>query len=316
MSNIDSTLMKGLYFLTNIHYPNIINAELVRLIFHIFGIFLLTKTGVKYILTGNNLQIMQRLINRFRYDGQNKNVIEVKDRSTYFNIGSIKIVIHYLNLLSQFIRIYNFKPFCNHKTLHKIHKNLLIHLKYYANVTDTEESQIEFKHQLKEGLEIFNNLSNFYRFDEYENIKLDIINLFQETPFNFLKNENIAKWFDRTIMDLENPAFIKRRRLDLNLYFQFLEVVTKNTFYVYYYDIYMQKLINSVIGFIDLENFYDIIIASSELMSFKQRTVLLKFIRIFHLIEILDPIEYLNKENLLTMKKLRKISFLIKIQKK
>lgn len=84
ISQIDETLFKGLIFLTNIKYPNIITPEIVRLYFHFLGLFLLTKRGVKYILLGKNIQNIVKLIHRLRYEANNKNVIESKGRTSFF----------------------------------------------------------------------------------------------------------------------------------------------------------------------------------------------------------------------------------------
>ena len=300
VSQIDETLFKGLIFLTNIHFPNIITPELVRLYMHFLGLFLLTKRGVKYILMGKNMKNIHRLLNRFRYDGKNKNLVENKGRSTSFNVNSIKVVIHYLCLISKFIKLYNIKTILNHKVLPNYQKSLIIHLKYYANNLDNEDAQIEFKQQLKESLEIFNNLFEFYTYNEFEYIKFDFIDIFKNCPLKLLNPEFFQKWFDRTTIDFEDPVFKKRRKWDLAFYFQFLELISKNTFYVYNNDVYGKKLIGWLKVFIDIENFTHIMNTSNDLISFTQRTTLLNFFRTYYLIDYLDQTNYLKKTHLLT----------------
>ena len=72
MLQVDESLFKGFFFLTNIHFPNIINHELVKLFFDFLFLFFLTKKGVMYILTGKNIQVIQRCINRFKFDEKKK----------------------------------------------------------------------------------------------------------------------------------------------------------------------------------------------------------------------------------------------------
>jgi hypothetical protein len=254
VSQIDETLFKGLKFLTNIHFPNIISHELVRLYFHFLGLFLLTKRGVKYILIGKNLKNIQRLLNRFRYDGKNKNLAETKGRTSFFNVNSIKVVIHYLCLLSKFLKIYNIRTIIMHKALPGFQKSLIAHIKYYANYIDNEDSQIEFKQQLKESLEIFNNLFEFFTYNEFEYIKFDLIDIFRNCPLKLLTPDFLQKWLDRASIDFEDPVFQKRRKWDLAFYFEFFELISKNTFYLYENDVYGKKIIDWLKIFIDIDN--------------------------------------------------------------
>ena len=300
ISQIDETLFKGLRFLTNIHFPNIISHELVRLFFHFLGLFLMTKRGIRYILMGKNVKNIQRFINRLRYDPKNKNLVETKDRTTYFNVNSIKVVIHYFCLISHFIRLYNIKTINMHKALPKFQKSIITHIKYFAQNLDNEDAQIEFKQQLKECLEIFNNLFEFYTYNEFEYIKFDLIDIFKTCPIKLLNPEFFLKWFENTSFDDEDDQFKKRRKWDLAFYFQFFELITKNTFYVYENDVYGQKLIGWLKTFIDIDNIYHLLLNSNELFSFYQKTILLKFIRTYYFIDYLNQVNYLKKKNLLT----------------
>ena len=300
ISQIDETLFKGLIFLTNIKYPNIITPELVRLYFHFLGLFLLTKRGVKYILLGKNLQNILKLIHRLRYEANNKNIIESKSRTSFFNINSIKVVIHYFNLITKLVKIYNIKALYQHKSLIKFQKNLIQHIKYYANHVDNEESQIEFKLQLKETLEIFNNLYEFYTYNEYETIKYDFIDIFKNCSLKLLNPDIFQKWFDKDSMNFDEPNFKKRRKWDLAFYFQFFELISKNQFYVYNNDVSGKKCIGWLLVFIDIENLAEIMNNNYELFSYEQKTILMNFIRIYYTLDYLNQIDYMEKNQLLT----------------
>ena len=300
VSQIDETLFKGLRFLTNIHFPNIISHELVRLYFHFLGLFLLTKRGIRYVLMGKNLKNIQRLINRFRFDPKNKNLVETKGRTTFFNVNSIKVVIHYFCLLSNFIRIYNIQSINQHKALPKFQKSILIHLKYYSSNVDNEDAQIEFKQQLKECLEIFNNLHRFYTYNEFEIIKFDLIENFKKCSLKLLNPELFQKWFDKTSLDFDDPTFKKRRKWDLAFYFQFFKLISKETFYVYDNDVKGKKLIEWLKSFIDIETLSFILNTSNELFSCEYKTTLFHFIRTYYLVDELNQVNYLKKNNLLT----------------
>ena len=300
ISQIDETLFKGLIFLINLKYPNIITHELVRLYFHFLGLFLLTRRGVKYILLGKNIQNIVKLIHRLRYEQNNKNIIESKNRTSFFNVNSIKVVIHYLCLICKLVKIYNIKALYQHKSLQKLQKNLVLHIKYYANHVDNENSQIEFKQQLRETLEIFNNLYEFYTYNEFESIKYDFIDIFRNCPLKLLNPDIFQKWFDKNTINYEDPLFKKRRKWDLAFYFQFLELISKNQFFVYTNDVYGKKCIGWLLSFIDIDNLTEIMENNYELFSYEQKTILLNFIRIYYTLDYLDQVDYLEKNPLMT----------------
>jgi hypothetical protein len=232
MAQVDESIFKGLFFLTNIHFPNIINQDLVQVFFDFLCLYLLTKRGIMYILTGKNIQVIEKLINRFRYDEHNKNINLFKRRTAEFNLKSIKVVIHFLCLLSKFVRSLNIKTLVKHKSLKKLKKNILSHLKNFPKHITTNKLKLEYKIQLKEGLEIFNNLYETFNYDQYEEIKRDIIGIFKN---NFLNPKLFERWFDKSKKKIM-PNFMEIRKYDLDYYFQFFDIITKDTFYVYQND--------------------------------------------------------------------------------
>jgi hypothetical protein len=301
MLQVDESIFKGFFFLTNIHFPNIIDSHLVKLFFDFLSLFFLTKNGVMYILTGKNIEVIQRLINRFRFDEKNKNVNILKKRTEDFNVKSIKIVIHFFCILSKFVRKLNIKTLKKHKSLFKFKKSILSHLKYFVYHIKSEELLFEYKLQLKEGLEIFNNLSDEFNFNQYEEIKNEVINIFKNNPFHFLTPQLFQKWFDKNQI-YQGSNYMEIRKIDLDYYFEFFELLTKNSFYVYENDEDGKRNIETLINFIDLENLSKLLINSPELLNISQKKILLKFIRTFFLLDYLDPINYLKMRHLLTTK--------------
>ena len=304
ISQIDEILFKGMIFLTDIHYPNIISSDLIELFFHFLSLFLLTKRGISYIITGKNLQNIQRLINRFRYDEKNKNINEDKNRTLEFNINSIKIVIHFLNNLTKLIKIYNIKTIKGHKALMKFRKSILTHLKYFSYNVKDDTQEYEFKKQLNESLAIFNNLFPFYTYNEFDIIKNDIFDLFKNSHFKFLNSELFQKLFDKSIF-YKDELYIKIRNCEISYYFQFFKLITKNSYYVYNNDEFGKKVISSILEFIDIQALEKIFSESSDMMSYTQKCILLKFIRTYYFIDYLDQVNYLNKKNPLSNKDYR-----------
>ena len=301
MTQVDESIFKGFFFLTNIHFPNIINHELVKLFLDFISLHFLTRRGIMYILTGKNIQVIQRLINRFRFDDNNKNVIPDKKRTEDFNVKSIKVVLHFLCMLSKFVRKLNIKTLIKHKSLFKFKKSILSHLKNFVSHINNEELLLEYKIQLKEGLEIFNNLYEEFNYNQFEKIKNEIIDIFVSDSFNFISPPLFQKWFDINTYNAL-PNFMEIRKYDLNYYFQFFEILTKNSFYIYENDEEGKMKIEKIINFIDLENLSRLLINSPQLINFKQKSILLKFIRTFYLLDYLDPVDFLKKRHLLTTK--------------
>ena len=299
ISQIDEIIFKGMFFLTDIYFPNIINSDLIKLFFQFLSLFLLTRSGTKYIVTGKNLQIIQKLVKRFRCDEKNKNINEAKNRTIDFNINSIKNVIHFLNNLTKFIKLYDIKTIKGHKFLMKYKKSILTHLKYFSYNIHNEEQELNFKKQLKECLEIFNNLFKFYSYNEFEKIQFDIIDLFKNSHFKFLNSELFQNLFDKSIF-IQDDINIKLRKYEISCYFQFFELITKNTFYVYKNDKYCKKLIKSILEFIDIQSLEKILLDSQDMISYSQKSILLKFIRTFYFIDYLDQLDYLNRITLLS----------------
>jgi len=298
ISQVDESIFKGFFFLTNIHFPNIINSDLVKVFFDFLYLFLMTKRGVMYILTGKNIQVIQKLINRFRFDDNNKNENLYKKRTEGFNVKSIKIVIHFLCILSKFVRKLNIKTLIKHKSIFKFKKCILNHLKNFPKHITTNQSKFEYKIQLKQGLEIFNNLYESFNYEQYEEIKRDIIEIFKN---NFLNPKLFADLFDKNKKKIMSN-FMEIRKYDLDYYFQFFEILTKNTFYVYENDEEGKKNIDILINFINLENLSLLLNKVPELITFSQKTILLKFIRTFYLLDYLDQVNYIKKYHLLRTK--------------
>ena len=204
-------------------------------------------------------------------------------------------------MISKFVKKLNIKTLKKHKSLFKFKKSLLSHLRNFVYHIKTEELMLEYKIQLKEGLEIFNNLYEEFNFNQFEKIKSDIIEIFKNNPYKFLTPQLFQKWFDINAANTI-PNFMEMRKYDLDYYFQFFEIITKNSFYVYENDDNGKENIKTLINFIDLENLSRLLIISPELITYSQKSILLKFIRTFYLLDYLDPVNYLKKEHLLTTK--------------
>lgn len=81
--------------------------------------------------------------------------------------------------------------------------------------------ELEFKQQLKECLEIFSNLYEQYTFDEYEKIKMDIIDLFNNKDYNLLKIDLFQNLLERNAIFNKNQFYQKKKYGDELLFLFF-----------------------------------------------------------------------------------------------
>ena len=290
-SQVDETIMKGMYFLTNINYPNLLNENVIQIIFDFLQIFLLTKRGTQYFLTGKNLQRLRKCLNRFSIKRDDSNINESLGRVEEFNLKCMKICIHFFNELITASHIYNIKTIANHKIIPKIKLSLINHLKNFIENIESDEESMDFKQELSEIIPIYFNLHKFFSYDDFEEIKCGIIDIFFSSPTNLKDGENFCKWFDNKLYDIRQEAIEETRELELNIYFQFFEIITKNTFFCYGSDKNMKNRIKQIQDFILLDN-YLYLFENSKLFNIKQKEIILRLVRTFFLIDYLDPIDY------------------------
>ncbi len=296
-SQIDETIMKGIYFLTNINFPNLLNEKVFSIIFEFLSVYLLTKKGVEYFLTGKNLQRLRKCLSRFSFKKDQSNINEGLGRIEEFNTKCMTIVIHFFNELVTASKIYKIKTIANHKIIPKIKLCLLDHLKNFIPFIQNDEESIDFKIQFSEIIPIYNNLYPYFTYDDFEDIKSGLIDIFFTAPTNLKEGDNFCRWFGNNLnLNLEEIA--EARELELNIYFSFFEIISKNTFYCYNNDKEMQNRIQQIFDFMLLED-YVYLFQSSNLFSIKQKEIIMRFIRNLFLIDFLDPIDYSKMKHFL-----------------
>lgn len=307
-SNIDETLMKIMTFLVNRKFPNFLSLELLKLIIDFLSVFLLTRGGVGYFLTGKNLSRIRHLMKHLSFTRENKNIILSLGRTKDYVIRGMSFVIEFLYKILTASTNYGFN-LKKHKCLSKIKKTLLIHLHFFSLLADNEDNLIRYKKQLAHTLKIFIILSNDFEYETYEDVKIEIINLFNDSPQNFLNSDNFTKWFNLKEneqnldeLDPEKAEIIrKNRKIDLEIYFSFFKLVSKNTFYIFKNDKYKNNLYKLLFKFNDLE-FYKTIFEKSLNITLHQKTILLYFLRTFYFFDILNQVDYINHQHQLTNK--------------
>lgn len=307
-SHIDETFMKILVFLAHRNFPNLLTLELLRLKIDFLSVFLLSRGGVRYFLTGKNISRIRSLMKYLCFARDDKNLSNSLGKTKDFLIDSMGIVIEFFLKLLTCAQNYNIH-LKHHKVLPKIQKVILTHLNYFSLQADNEDTLMKYKKQLLNCMKLLHILSDDFEYEQFEDIKLDIIKLFNDSPQNFLTSDNFTKWFNKKEIeenldsnDVEKADLYKKnRKIDLDIYFAFFELVSKNTFFIFKNDKYKHHLFKLIYKFNDLE-FYKTIFEKSVYITLRQKTLLLHFIRTFYFIDVLTQIDYINHKHQLTNK--------------
>ena len=117
ISNLDEVISKILSFLSNRKFPNLLTYNLLDIIFSTLSLYFYTKRGMEYFLMGKNLTRINKVINRFNYNSNNKNNNPELGKNIYDNIRIMKRTIDFLLDLCKGIKIYGLNV-KNHKILY------------------------------------------------------------------------------------------------------------------------------------------------------------------------------------------------------
>ena len=257
-SNIDDVLSSILLIFSD-QKCKILTFEFMELIFSFMSIFFLSKKTMKYFITGKNIDYLNKLFHRYCLTKRNK----LNYNSLY--LKTIRYMLEYYQLLLQGILIYDIN-LSGHKFLFKIRKNIINeHInEFYNYQKENEDTQMEFKIQLNISSKIFLMISGFYDFDDFNNIKLRLLQIFNE----IIKEDNFFKFYNRdsnhnefriksktsqylrrVISDKNMIKYVPKRHLkvdynddlsntpiaekiDIELIYAFFEIFSKRTYYI------------------------------------------------------------------------------------
>ena len=297
ISNLDEVISKILSFLSNRKFPNLLTYDLLDIIFSTMSLYFFTKGGMEYFLMGKNLTRINKIINRFNYNSNNKNNNPKLGKNINDNIRIINRTLDFLLDVCKSIRI-NGLNIKNHKILQRFKKNLLEHITMFNLVSNT--NLIEFSIHFKRIMKIFILLSNDYSYEEFKYIKSRCILIFKKNPAN-LFDQN---FFFQTINSLNNQKeedlinvnnsdpSLHEKKIFLSLYFTFFKLIAKNTFYLYNND-EDNEILDILFSFDNLPEIKNSFYNNS--FSLKQKYILLQYLRTIYFIDRLDKYEILDQ---------------------
>ena len=294
ISNLDEVVSKILSLLSNRKFPNLLTYNLLDIIFSTMSLYFYTKRGMEYFLMGKNLTRINKIINRFNYNSNNKNNNLKLGKNVNDNIKIMNRTIDFLLDVCKGIRIYglNIK---NHKILHRFKKNLLEHISIFNLISNS--NLYEFSVQFKKIMKIFIHLSKDYPYEEFKYIKNRCTLIFKKNPSNlFDKNISFQIFYllkrkKENIINIDDNIN-NNQKMYLSLYFTFFKLITMNTYY-FYNNTEDNEIFNILLSFNNLpevQKSFD-----NNLFSLKQKYILLQYIRTIYFNDHLDEYEILDQ---------------------
>ena len=299
-SNLDEVISKILSFLSVRKFPNLLTCELLDIILSTMSLYFYSKTGMQYFLMGKNLTRINKIINRFNYNSNNKNNNAELGKNIYDNLKIMNRTIDFLLDICKGIKVYglNIK---NHKILQRLKKNLLEHMSVFNIVSST--NLVEFAIQFKKIMKIFILLSDDYPYEEFKYIKKRCILIFKKNPSNLFDKNIFFQIFqyihdnknidNKKVMgnNIDNESYYNKK-IFLSLYFTFFRLITKNTFYIYNND-EDNEIMDILISFNHFPEIKDAFVNNK--FTLKQKYILLEYIRTLCFIDHLDEFEILDQ---------------------
>ncbi len=288
VSNIDETLGKILSFLSNRKFPNLLTQELCDIIYSTLRLYFYSKNGMKYFLMGKNLTRINKVINRFNFNSNNKNFNSALGKNIDINLKIMTSTLDFLLDICKGINIYDLS-IKNHKVLPRLKKNLLEHIIVFNSLSSNY--LLLFSLHFKKILKIFFCLRKDFGYEEYENIKKEIIFIFDKNNTNlFNKNAffqilNLAQSKENLNYISQNDPNNTNKKLFLSLYFTFFKLFTFNTFY-FYNNKETNKILNIFYNFNDLNQIKQAF--ASNTFTLKQKYILLEYLRTIYFSDYLD----------------------------
>ena len=298
ISNLDEVISKTLSFLSNRKFPNLLTYDLLDIIFSTMSLYLYTKRGAEYFLMGKNLTRINKIINRFNYNSNNKNNNPQLGKNIIDNIKIMNRTLDFLHDICKGIKIYGLS-IKNHKILVRLKKNLIEHISVFNPASNN--NLIEFALHFKKIMKIFILLSDDYTYDEFKYIKESCIKIFKNNPSNLfdkniffqifysVNNKNGNNIMNQNINEININI---NKKILLSLYFTFFKFISKKTFYLYNND-EDNEILNILLS---INNFEAIKKSFNDnAFTLKQKYIILQYIRTICFIDHLDEYEILDQ---------------------
>ena len=330
ISNLDETLGKVLVLFSNRNYPNLLSYDLIDIIFSTMSLFLYSRRGMKYFLLGKNITRINKVLNRFDFKPDNKNLCPELGKDYKNNVDILRRTLDFLIDVTEALNYYGL-TLKNHKVLKRIIKNLIIHVSTFNQLAKKYKFENEFLFHFTKIINIFYNLSNDFDQEELSQIKKQILYAFKSNDQNIFNIESFKVIFNSSdgedqYFDEENNEVIKNKNVEKKSQFQeYLQKVNWNArgaptnmgrrkllidLYFAFFNLMGQK---EYYSFISKENseLYDNLYAFNDLEEFQrcfqinrfnlnQKIILFKYLRGIYFMDRLNEYDFFAQQRYLT----------------
>ena len=329
ISSIDETLGKVLVLFSNRNYPNLLTYELLDIIFSTMSLYFYSRRGMKYFLLGKNITRLNKVLNRFDYKPDNKNVFPELGKDLRKNVEIMRRTLDFLNEVTEGLNYYDLS-IKNHKVLKRIIKNLIIHISIFNQMTREDNLENEFLLHFTKIINIFYNLSKDFDQEELTKIKRQILYVFKENDLNIFNKESFKTIFnssagDDEYFDEENeiarnkniekknqfqeylqkvnwnakkaPTNMGRRKLLIDLYFAFFNLMGEKSYYTFISK-ENAELYDNLYAFNDLDEFQRCFQINK--FNLNQKIILLKYLRGIYFMDRLNEYDIFAQQRYLT----------------
>ena len=330
ISSLDETLGKVLVMFSNRNYPNLLSYELLDIIFSTMSLYFYSKRGMKYFLLGKNITRLNKILNRFDYKPDNKNICPELGKDIKSNIEIMRRSLDFLIDVTEGLNYYDL-DIKNHKVLRRIAKNLILHISTFNQVAKEQNLENEFLLHFEKIIKIFNNLSNDFDQEELTRIKKQVLYVFKQNDQNIFNQDSFKRIFntpndaeeylddeDENVKNRRNekktqfqeylqkidwkaskgaPSNIGRRKLLINLYFSFFNLMSEKPYYTFISK-ENAELYDNLYTFNDLEEFQRCFQINR--FNLNQKIILLKYLRGIYLMDRLNEYDIFAQQRHLT----------------
>ena len=328
ISSLDETLGKVLVLFSNRNYPNLLSYELLDIILSSMSLYFYSRRGMKYFLLGKNITRLNKVLNRFDYKPDGKNINPELGKELKKNLEIMRRTLDFLFDVTEGLNYYDLS-IKNHKVLKRIIKNLIIHISTFNQMAREDNLENEFLLHFTKIINIFYNLSKDFDQEELTQIKRQILYVFKENDLNIFNKESFKTIFnsagDDEYFDEENeiarnkkiekksqfqeylqkvnwnargaPRNMGRRKLLIDLYFAFFNLMGEKSYYTFISK-ENAELYDNLYTFNDLEEFQRCFNINK--FNLNQKIILLRYLRGIYFMDRLNEYDILAQQRHLT----------------
>ena len=326
ISNLDEIITKILVFFSNRKYPNLLSYDLLDVIYSTLSIYFFSKRGLKYLLFGKVLVRINKIINRYNYNSNQKNINPTFGKTEEANITFINRTFEFCSDLFKGMKLYDLS-IRYHKVLLRFKKNMLNHICLF-NKESKENNFYDFLLQFKFMIKIFFYLSDDLEYQDLDQIKKQCVFILKQNPLDLFEKKSFFSTYkdipENLIDDGEDKLALKnnkklnrkneanseninnnissgknKNRVLLSLYFSFFRLFGKKTYFIYE-NKENNAVMNLIYNFNDLNEFQKNL--GNNNFTLKQRIILLRYLRSVYFIDHLNQYSiFQQKYHLTTM---------------